>query len=177
MNRTNRILAGLTAAVALALAAPAFAHQGGGPGMGRGMHGGGMHGGMGMGPMNGPGGCVQGNTAAVAEGRLDTLKAELKITANQEAAWNTFAAKARTQAETRPALCEKLQANTTATAPERLALRAEAMKQRAAGMEGIAAGLKELYGALTPEQKAVMDSRFVKRGPGPMAWRGPQNPK
>jgi hypothetical protein len=202
MKSTYRTLAGLAAAVALALAAPAFAHPGGmgtgcgqgygpgagtetgcgygpgaggGPGMrgGMGMHGGGMGmhgGGMGMGPQGGA--CGQGN-AAVAEGRLAYLKTELKITANQETAWNAFATTTRKQAEAKPALCEKLQ-DTASTAPERLALRAEAMKQRAATVEGVAAGLKDLYAALTTEQKAILDRQFGQRGFGPVAWNGPR---
>jgi hypothetical protein len=216
MKSTYRTLAGLAAAVALALAAPAFAHPGGmgtgcgqgygpgagtetgcgygpgaggGPGMrggmgmhgggmgmhggGMGMHGGGMGmhgGGMGMGPQGGA--CGQGN-AAVAEGRLAYLKTELKITANQETAWNAFATTTRKQAEAKPALCEKLQ-DTASTAPERLALRAEAMKQRAATVEGVTAGLKDLYAALTTEQKAILDRQFGQRGFGPVAWNGPR---
>jgi hypothetical protein len=190
MQSTYRTLARLAAAVSIALAAPAFAHPGGmgagsgndvgtesgcgyGPGAGgMGMHGAmgmgmGMHGAMGMGPMNGRGG--YGNPAAATEGRLAYLKTELKITSNQEAAWNAFATGARKQAEGMQALREKMQEN-KGTAPERLALHAEAMKQRAATMDGVAAGLKDLYAALTTEQKTILDQHFQRHGPKAVAW-------
>ena len=184
MKSTYRTLAQLAAAVSIALAAPAFAHPGGmgagngndkstesGCGYGPGAGGMGMHGGMGMGPMSGHGG--YGNPAAMAEGRLAYLKTELKIASNQEAAWNAFATNARKQADGMQALREKMQENKGTTAPERLALHADAMKQRAATMDAVAAGLKDLYAALTTEQKAILDQHFQRHGPGAVAWNKP----
>ena len=40
------------------------------------------------------------------------------------------------------------------------------MKQRQAEMAANAAVLKDLYAALTPEQKAIADQRFGGFGPG-----------
>ena len=185
MKSTHKVLVGLVSVASLALgtSALAFPGEGMGPGNGpggvcgqaaggMGMHGGmgmGMHGGMGMGPMHGFAG---GNPAAAAEARLAYLKTDLKITTAQETAWNSFAAQARKQAEGMQGLREKMH-DTTGTAPEQLARRAEMMKQRVSAMEGHAAALKDLYAALSPDQKTLLDQHFAGHGPGRLAWGGP----
>src|SRR3990172_7926872 len=73
----------------------------GGPGMmqfgaGAGRGGPGM---MGQGPGSGRGG-MWSNPAAAAEGHLAALKVELKITPDQDTAWQAFTTKARQQADT-----------------------------------------------------------------------------
>lgn len=134
-----------------------------GQGMGR------MHG------MGGPGGMMGANPAAMAAARLAYLKTDLKITAAQESAWNAFAAKAGKQAESMKSLHEKMQGGASAgTAPERLELHAEAMKQHAAGMEAMAAAVKDLYAVLTPEQKAIADKDFAAHRHGQVAWNAPR---
>ena len=141
-----------------------------GPGAGRG-HG---HGMMGYGPgagRGGPGG-MWSNPAAMVEGHLAALKVELKITADQESAWKTFADKARKQSETMISQREKVFAQKPATdqpAPERLAQRTEFAKQRIAGMESMTAAVKDLYGTLTPEQKKIADQLLAR---GPMGGMG-----
>ena len=152
--------------------------MGGGPrgGYGPGMMGGGPRGGygpgmMGGGPRGGYGpGFAQGGPAANVDARLAFLKNELAITADQESAWQAFAKQTKQQAESMQAL--RGQATAAAkTAPERLEQRAEFAKQRAANMEARSAALKDLYAALTPEQKAVADQHF---GGWRMAQRGPR---
>ena len=58
-----------------------------------------------------------------------------------------------------------MQGSTAATAPERMELRNKAMKQRQEQMEKSTVVFKDLYAALTPEQKALADQRFGG-GPG-----------
>ncbi len=184
MKRTSKIALGIGTALSLALASAAVnAHPfGNGPGMGPmggmgygpgpGMGGmGGMMGGMGYGPMGrgmGPQGL--GDPAAMAEGRLASLKSELKITPAQETAWQAYAGKAKQQAEAMQALRTTMQGSTQASAPERLALRTETMKKRGEQMEGMTSAVKDLYAALTPEQKTIADQRMG--GFGPMAGPG-----
>jgi hypothetical protein len=142
--------------------------MGNGPGAGRGGHG--MMG-------NGPGADHAGhgmwsNPAAAVAGYLASLKVELKITPDQDNAWKAFEAKAKAQADTMIARrAERLAQAPTAnqTAPERLALRTERMKQGVASMETMTAAVKDLYGVLTPEQKALADQQLAR---GPMGGFG-----
>jgi hypothetical protein len=94
--------------------------------------------------------------AAMADARLSDLKAQLKITATQEAAWQTFAAQAKQQAASMQAMrAQMLQG--TGTAPERMAQHTGAMQQRAADMATMTNAFGALYAVLTPEQKAIAD--------------------
>ncbi|MBV2234057.1 MAG: Spy/CpxP family protein refolding chaperone [Sterolibacterium sp.] len=110
----------------------------------------------------------QGNAdrLAMATSRLDQLKTDLKITADQETAWQTFASKARQQAEDMQAHYNKMRAQdstaTTRTAPERMAQGVEFMKLRLASMETMAQATKDLYAVLTPEQKTVAEQHFAR---------------
>ena len=139
-----------------------------GYGMGPGMMG--AYGpGNGMGPgMMGAHGPAHGMYAwGNADARLAALKSELGITDKQDGAWQAFAKNAKQQQESRQAWFAKMQeARSTSSAPERLAQQAEFMKQRQAEMEARVTALKDLYAALTPEQKAIADQRFGGFGPG-----------
>lgn len=178
MKRSHQLIAGLATAASLALAATAFAqpagmYPGGGPGKGPAIECG-QGFGHGMGPMHGrggPGGMRGVNPAAMVEAHLAYLKTDLGITAQQEPAWNAFAAKARKQAEGMHATWEKMR-DDAGSVPERMQARAEAMKQRAAGMEAMAGAVKDLYAALTPEQKAIADKDFAAHRHGRLAWSG-----
>jgi hypothetical protein len=114
------------------------------------------------------------NPKAAVEGYLASLKVELKITPDQENVWQTFAGKARTQADTmiarRAQFAEQAQSGKQQLpAPERLAQRTERMKQALASMETMTAAVKDLYGVLTPEQKAIADQQLAR---GPMGGHG-----
>lgn len=181
MNRPTKIVIALGTALSLGLAAAAVsAHPYGyGGGWGGGHMGGyGMMGGYGAGDGMGPGmmggygpGYGMGPHAMFNAGNSDeglaALKVELGITAKQDTAWQAFAAKAKQQAESRQARFAKMQeAHSAGSAPERLAQRTEIMKQHQAELAAQAAALKDLYAALTPEQKALADQRFGGFGPG-----------
>ena len=177
MKRATKIAIGVGTALTLGLAAAVVnAHtHGHGYGPGWGMGGGSEYGmgygpGAGMGPMGyGPGRGMgpqsYGNPAAAADARLAYLKSELKITSGQETAWKAFADQAKQQAEAMQAWMTTVQGSTQATAPERLELRNQIMKKRQEQMEKSTAALKDLYAALTPEQKTIADQRFGG-GPG-----------
>ena len=145
--------------------------MGGGPGMmGYGPRGGpGMMGYGGMGPRGGGWGPGRGAVpAASVDAHLAYLKSELKITGDQETAWQAYAAQMKQQAESMKALFAQ-PATPPQSAPERASQRAEFAKQRAAAMESRSAALKDLYAVLTPEQKALADQHFG----GPRMAQGP----
>jgi periplasmic protein CpxP/Spy len=120
-----------------------------------------MMGHMGYGPMGrGTGPQAYGNPAAAAEWRLSGLKSELKITAAQEPAWNAFSDQAKQQAEAMQKFMSTVQGSAQATAPERMQLRNQIIKQRQEQMEKATTAFKDLYAVLTPEQKSIADQRF-----------------
>lgn len=169
MRRTHKIVAAGCAALALAGLSTGLASAGPtGPGFGP------MAAGHGpCGPGAHPAG---GHAAAFADTHLAELKTTLKITPEQEPAWDAFAGKVKAQAESMQALRAKAGQPADA-APDRLAQRAGFMTQRAAGMEAMAGAMKSLYAVLTPAQKATLDQGFGPgrgRGPGmpfgPRAW-------
>lgn len=146
-----------------------------GPGMGQGMgpmgYGAMGHGPMGYGPMGrGMGPQAYGNPAAVADSRLAGLKSELKITAAQESAWKAFADQAKQQAEAMQKLMSSAEGSAQATAPERLEQRNQIMKKRQEQMEKGTAAFKDLYAALSPEQKTLADQHFGMMGGRGMAF-------
>jgi protein CpxP len=117
------------------------------------------------------------NPAAAVEGHLAALKVELKITPDQDAAWQAFTTKARQQADTMIARRAKMFSQAPATpqsAPERLAQRTEFAKQGVASLEVMSAAVKDLYAVLTPEQKALADRQLAR---GPMGHFGGQRPR
>jgi hypothetical protein len=65
----------------------------------------------------------------------------------------------------------------SANAQDRIKLHTEFAKQRAASMENMGNAFRDLYAALTPDQKATADlhmggMRFGQAGPrGPGRWR------
>jgi Spy/CpxP family protein refolding chaperone len=147
-----------------------------GPGMGYGPRGGGYGPGAaaGLGPRGGFGPGAGAGPVANQEARLAFLKQELKITADQETAWNAYAAQAKAHAATMETF--RAQPPVTAqSADERIAQRAEIARLRAEQVKAQSAAVKDLYAVLTPEQKAVADQHFggprVARGGGYGRWR------
>jgi hypothetical protein len=123
----------------------------GGPGPMAWSGGPGFRGGHGAGPGAG--------VAANPEARLAYLKNALKITSDQEAAWNAYEAQVKERVQAMAATRGQMAAPAE-SAPDRLAQRSALMKQRAAGMEAMTGAVKDLYAALTPEQKTVADQHF-----------------
>ena len=152
--------------------------------MGYGPQGGGMpyHGMMGGGPRgfgpgfaagprgSGPG--FAGGPGFSVDARLAALKTELKITSNQESAWDAYGKQVKQQAESMQALFAKAPAPAQ-SAPERMSQRNEFAKQRLASMETMSGALKNLYATLTPEQKTLADQYLAGGGRGRFGGRGP----
>jgi len=178
MKKTTKIALAVGAALTLGLAAAELtAHpsdggygpgygMGPGAGMGYGMHGYGP--GYGMGPGAGMGYGMHGYGAfpEQAEDRLADLKSQLGITAQQEPAWQAFVKSAKQREQSREAWFAKMrEARTAGSLPEMLAQRDEMFKQQQAESQAATAALKDLYAALTPDQKAIADERFGGFGP------------
>ena len=163
MKRTRSLIAGVVAGIALAAAVTTYAQPYGGMGHGFGP-------GMGMGPGHGPMAGV--DHSVMSESRLTDLKAQLKITAAQETAWQAFAAQAKQQAASMQAIHAQMQQQ-AGTAPERMAQHTAAMQQRAAGMATMTTAFNALYAVLTPEQKAIADQSMGMMGPHGMRF-GPR---
>jgi len=177
MKLATRIIATTFTLASLATATVVLAHpgqgMGQGMGMGMGMMGHGMGAGM-AGHQHGP------QTAATAATHLGELKAQLKITAAQEPAWQKFEAFVRQQAEAGQAMRTAMQAqmqshmNDPKAAPVDHAAQHEAMsKLRDSHLAARDAARKELYAVLTPEQKLIADQHMGAGRGHRMAMQAP----
>ena len=176
MRKVTKIALAVGAALTLGLAAAELtAHPSdmgwGGYGPGSGMHGYRM--GYGMGPGAGMGygmhgyGMGFGANPEAAENRLADLKSELGITAQQEPAWQAFVKSVKQREESRASwFAKRREARAAGSLPEVLAQQDEVFKQHQAERLATTAALKELYAALSPEQKTIADRRFGGFGPG-----------
>jgi len=120
--------------------------------------------------------------------RAAKLRADLKLTSQQEPAFAAFLAAGKPAARPQGQAAGKAPGErarfAALPAPQRMAHVVERQKQRTARMEARLAALNNLYAVLTPEQKKVFDSQptrggFGKRhggghgGPGHHGARGP----
>ena len=173
MKRPLKITLGIAAALAAGVAATGYAQ---GPYQGPGY--GGWMGPMHRGPMmhGAPmyGGPMFGDPSVRAEQHLAYLKEQLKITPAQQSQWQAFADGVKQQAQGMLAMRATMQA--TGTMPERMDQRIAFMKQRLAAMESLDGAAKQLYGVLTPEQKAAFDQAGPGFGPGRGFGPGPFGP-
>ncbi len=153
--------------VALAQGGPGMMGYGGGPGRG-------WHMGEGWGPRwGGPDGMIDR-----VDGRLAFLKAELKITEGQSAAWNTLADAIRKSVANRT---ERMRGkwsgdDTAKTLIERLEVHEQFMSARLEELKQIKAAWGQLYQGLSESQKKEADEIVLPMmgmgGPGMgMRWR------
>ncbi|MES9843418.1 MAG: Spy/CpxP family protein refolding chaperone [Candidatus Sedimenticola sp. PURPLELP] len=105
---------------------------------------------------------MQGPTIERHQERIDYLKFKLKITEDQEPAWQAFEA---TMLEKFGNRVEKFaQRGSKAQLP--MNERVESMRERATQMNAMADAIDKLYGSLTPEQQKIADEM------GPMGRGG-----
>lgn len=136
------------AAIASLLAAPAFAQWG-----------------VNTAPQSVPGGiaarCLgradmgQWGTGHRLEGRIASLKAELKISPRQEKLWGALADALRADAQTVPG--EMMATAAAANLPERLAADEKLMGDRLSSLRRYKAAVDPLYAALSETQKKAAD--------------------
>ncbi len=112
--------------------------------------------------------------------RAEALKAQLKLTAEQQPAWNTFLAAMKpdtTAMSQRPAR-EELDKLTT---PERIdkmrSLRDQQHKDAQAAMDKRDQATKTFYNSLNAEQKKVFDTQHMRMGEHPRGKLGKDDAK
>lgn len=152
MKRTTiftSIAAALLLSATIAISQP-FGGMGPGPGTG-----------MGMGPR-----WAAADVTTYVDARLADIKARLSTNTSQEGLWQDFAAQMKEQAQRRQGLRAQMWTG-DANGPDRMALHAQVMQQRAAQMQVVATALDRLYAGLTAEQRTVADQLLAPRfGPG-----------
>lgn len=112
------------------------------------------------------------------EARLAYLKTALKITAAQEAQWNSFADTLRQHArdaderyKARHAQHERGVKRTPLTAIERMERRQSRLAAKAERLKKTLTAAKPLYAALSSEQQQVADGLVARRGRGRSDFR------
>lgn len=127
------------------------------------------------GPMGGPGGGhgMERHDPAKMQAWIaqhqTNLKARLKITAAQEAAWSSYTAAMQPPARQPHMTPEQRAEIDKLPTPERIdklrALRAQRMAEMNAAQDKRDEATKTFYAALSPEQKKTFDAEHPKRGP------------
>lgn len=115
--------------------------------------------GMGMGGTRGRGSMCTAMTSHI-EGRLAFLKAEIKITPEQELLWNDYAAAVRANAQSMTTRCAAMASQAgakEASLPDRLDVREQFLSAQLDALRATSKALKPLYGALSDAQKQVAD--------------------
>jgi hypothetical protein len=115
---------------------------------------------------------------AMAAKRADALKAQLKLSPEQEPAWNTFAAAMKPDAKAMPQRPAREELDKLST-PERIdklrALRDQHHKDMQAAMDKRDDAIKTFYATLSAEQKKTFDAQHLRMA-GEHARKGPQAP-
>lgn len=178
MKTSTRIITAAAAALALGAGGLVFAQAGQGPygrmgaGMGMQQVGMGMQGGVYGGMRGGMRGGMQGAGAmGDPSAQLAAAKAELKITAAQEEAWQAFEKVALEQAQarqaTRTAMLAQMQARqqdpNAAANFDHAAQRESMLKARETHQAALDTARQALFAVLTPEQKALAEQRLQSR--------------
>jgi hypothetical protein len=111
------------------------------------------------------------------EGRIAYLRAELKITSEQDGAWNTFAQALRANAtELAKLRSDATSANgkTARTSLDRLEFEERVLATRSRGLHGIAIAYSPLYRTLSESQKKLADDLIAPvQGQMPMMSMAP----
>jgi len=106
-----------------------------------------------------------GMMASDVEGRIASLKTELKITDAQTPAWNRFAEALRATAGSMNAMYEQMmQSGATATLSARLERRETMLSTHLNRVKALKEALGPLYASFSEEQKKIADSMMI----GPM---------
>ena len=94
--------------------------------------------------------------------RLSVLRDELKLNRDQQQAWSVYAEQTRSNVKDMKDRMDEAMRDQPQTAPERFDRHIALMKARLANFEKMDDALKQLYAALTPEQKTIADRHFAK---------------
>ena len=94
------------------------------------------------------------------EKRLEMLKADLKLGANQEAAWAEWVSKIKGDRKNWKEQREQVESWASLPAPERMEKMLAFSKEHIAKQEVRLAATKTFYATLSPEQKLIFDKGF-----------------
>jgi len=100
---------------------------------------------------------MSGMMSSHVEGRLAFLKTELKITADQSAAWDRFADAYRAAGTSMHAMQGSMMAMMQGDLPSRMAAHQKMMAAHLDAMKSISDPLKALYAVLSADQKKAAD--------------------
>ena len=110
-------------------------------------------------------GAQSGMMAANVEGRIASLKSELKITDAQTSAWNKFADALRAAGGSMNDMYQQMmQSGPATTLPARLERREAMLSAHQGRIKTLKEALDPLYASLSAEQKKIADSTMI----GPM---------
>ena len=110
-------------------------------------------------------GAQSGMMAANVEGRIASLKSELKITDAQTSAWNKFADALRAAGGSMDDMYQQMmQSGPATTLPARLERRETMLSAHLGRVKTLKEALDPLYASLSAEQKKIADSMMI----GPM---------
>jgi len=110
-------------------------------------------------------GAQSGMMAANVEGRIASLKSELKITDTQTSAWNKFADALRAAGGSMNDMYQQMmQSGQATTLPARLERREAMLSTHLGRVKTLKEALDPLYASLSAEQKKIADSMMI----GPM---------
>jgi len=94
------------------------------------------------------------------EKRLETLKSDLKLNANQEAAWSEWADKLKEDRKNGEESRKNAESWATLPTPERMEKMLTFSKEHIAKQEARLAATKTFYATLSPEQRLAFDKDF-----------------
>jgi|SRR6185437_11725282 len=94
--------------------------------------------------------------------QLQQLHDALKLRPDQDANWQDYARSTAIDPQEMTARREASERMAGLTAPERVDLSVQMMRADLASLERRGAALKNFYGSLTPEQKAVFDRETMR---------------
>ena len=94
------------------------------------------------------------------EKRLETLKADLKLSVNQEAAWTEWVGKIKGDRKAWKERHENVESWANLSAPERMEKMLAFSKEHIAKQEARLAATKTFYATLSPEQRLILDKGF-----------------
>ena len=98
------------------------------------------------------------------EGRIATLKTELKISDAQMPQWNRFAEALRTTASSMNEMHKAMMQSDGKSLPDRMAVREQMMSTHLAALKSVRQALQPFYATLSDEQKKIADKIMI----GPM---------
>ncbi len=112
--------------------------------------------------MEGPGphGMSEGERAEFMEFKLEKLHKALKLTQNQEAAWNDWSEKIKAGQPGWKDRKKEFEGMANLPVPERMEKMLAFAKERVARLEEHLAATKAFYEKLTPEQRQTFDKEF-----------------